>query len=89
MKDVLFLEFDLLTQNPSKAMELVYNYLELPHYQHDFNHVEQYTEEDDLNVHGIPDLHTIRNKVQPVIDDSLHVLGKELHNKYSNLEIWR
>ena len=87
--DVLFLEFDLLTSNPTRAMELVYNYLELPYYQHNFDYVEQYTEEDDLNVHGIPDLHTIKNKVQPLVDDSREILGDELYNKYSNLEIWR
>ena len=87
--DVLFLEFDLLTSNPARAMELVYNYLELPYYQHNFDYVEQYTEEDDLNVHGIPDLHTIRNKVQPLVDDSREILGDELHDKYSNLEVWR
>jgi sulfotransferase len=87
--DVLFLEFDLLTSNPTRAMELVYNYLELPNYQHNFDYVEQYTQEDDLNVYGIPDLHTIRNKVQPVVDDSREILGDELHDKYSNLEVWR
>ena len=88
-EDVLFLEFDLLTRNPALTMQKVYNYLELPYYQHNFEHVEQYTKEDDINVHGAKDLHTIRNKVQPLVDDSREILGNELHDKYSNLEVWR
>jgi len=89
-KDKLFfLEFDHLTSYPKQTMQLVYNYLELPYFEHDYNNIEQYTQEEHDGVHKIPGLHTIRSKVEPVKNDSIEILGKELVQKYSNLEIWR
>jgi sulfotransferase len=86
---LLFLEFDNLTSYPEQTIKTVYDYLELPYYTHNFNNVEQYTQEDDIGVHKIPDLHTIRPVVLPVNHDSDKILGKILTQKYSNLEIWR
>jgi sulfotransferase len=86
---LLFLEFDELTSSPNQAMQKVYNYLELPRFNHNFVNVQQYTQEKDEEIHRIPSLHKIRPSVVPVKNDSLEVLGQVLHQKYSNLEIWR
>lgn len=86
---LLFVEFDELTSQPHQTLQKVYNYLELPNFEHNFNNVEQYTKEDDEGVHRIPNLHKIRPRVMPVKDDVLQVLGQQLTEKYSNLEIWR
>lgn len=88
-KDVLFLEFELLTRYPEQSMKMVYDYLELPYYQHNFEHVEQYTKENDAEIHGIRGLHDIKNKVEPLKDYSLEILGNELYDQYSNAEVWR
>lgn len=87
--NLMFLEFDALTASPAQSIKAVYEYLELPYYQHDFNHVEQVTKEDDENVHRIPGLHTIRPTVEPVPYAAKQVLGDFLLQKYSNLELWR
>jgi sulfotransferase len=86
---LFFLEFDALTSTPAQTMKLVYDYLELPYFNHNFNNVEQYTKEDDEGVHRIPNLHSIRPIVNPVPHDSEKTLGKFLSDKYKNLEIWR
>jgi sulfotransferase len=88
-EQLLFLEFDELTSNPSEALKRVYNYLQLPCFDHDFNNVPQYTQEDDEGVHRIPNLHKIRSQVLPLPHDANRILGDFLTNKYSNLEIWR
>jgi sulfotransferase len=89
-KDKLcFIEFDELTSQPENTMRMVYNYLEQPYFNHNFNNVEQVTYEDDIGVHRIPNLHTIRKIVKPVPHDSDIILGQFLVEKYSNLEIWR
>ena len=49
---------------------------------HDFNNVQQYTKENDAE-HGFTDLHTIRPKIQPVIDDSKEILGY-MHEQFQN-----
>jgi sulfotransferase len=86
---LLFLEFDELTSQPFQTIKKVYNYLDLPYFEHDFNNIQQYTSEDDVGVHRIPNLHTIRSQVRPVPHDSINILGKFLTDKYSNLELWK
>lgn len=87
--NLLFVEFDQLTSQPAQTLKMVYDYLELPYYQHNFDNVEQYTQEDDEGIHRIPDLHKIKPVVVPVPHDSNKILGKFLVDKYSNLELWR
>lgn len=83
-----FVEFDDLTKNPNDSMKRIYEFLELPVFLHDFDNVEQYTKEDDENVHKIVGLHTIRPKVLPVPRSATEILG-EVAKKYRNLEVWR
>ena len=83
-----FVEFDDLTKYPMDTMKRIYDFLELPVFAHDFDNVEQYTKEDDENVHRIVGLHTIRPKVLPVPRSATEILG-EVANKYRNQEIWR
>jgi sulfotransferase len=59
-----FVEYDALTRSPDSTLAGIYDFLGQPHHQHDFNHVEQVTHEDDA-VYGFKDLHIIRNKVEP------------------------
>jgi sulfotransferase len=62
---MLFVEFEALTRKPEKAMEVVYNFIGEPAFEHDFENVRQITFEDD-SAHGFKDLHVIRSKVEPV-----------------------
>jgi sulfotransferase len=90
LKDrLLFLEIDDLTANPAPTMKTVYNFIEQSYFHHNFDNVEQVTFEDDIGVHRIEGLHTIRNKVEPVPYCAIDILGVELTKKYSNLEVWR
>jgi sulfotransferase len=73
---ILFIRFEDFTTNPEKEMKKIYNYLEIPYFQHDFNNVEQLTFENDI-IHGIFGEHTIKNKVEPVVDDYEKILGKD------------
>lgn len=86
---LLFVEFDKLTNEPNQTLQMVYKYLDLPYYNHDFNDIQQVTVEDDIGIHRIPDLHTIRPTVTPVPHDSKMILGDFLFQKYNNQEIWR
>ena len=64
-KQIIFVEFEALTSRPEKTLDAVYRFLGRPVYKHDFDHVEQITHEDD-SAHGFKDLHTIRQKVEPM-----------------------
>lgn len=78
---IYFVDFDLLTQNPLEVIKGVYDFLEMPCFNHDFNNIPQYTKENDT-AHGFTDLHTIRPQIKPVKDDSKEILG-HLYEQYS------
>jgi len=76
-KEMLFIKAEDLTGQPAREMQRLYDYLELPYYPHNFDHVPQTVHEDD-SVYGLgADLHTIRSRVMPLKDDSLEILGAE------------
>lgn len=85
---MLLIEFEHLTGHPKETMETVYNFLDEEYYEHDFDHVEQVTHEND-DIHGIPGLHTIRNKVEPFEVKAKAIIGDIAYDKYSNAEFWR
>ena len=77
-----FIPYEKLTSNPSETMKGIYNFLELPYFEHDFENVEQVTQEDDT-LHGYVDLHKIKSKVTYTKSDAAQILGPELMKKYS------
>ena len=85
---LMFVEFEHLTNYPRESLGQIYKFLGEEHYEHDFNNVEQTTSEND-DIHGIPGLHTIRPVVKPIESDALKILGKDVINKYTNVEFWR
>ncbi|MDN4504013.1 sulfotransferase [Alteromonadaceae bacterium BrNp21-10] len=89
-----FVEYNALTTRPKETMQGIYQFLGEDDYQHNFDHVEQVTTEDDF-VYGFKDLHTIRNKVAPqaskwasVYDDT--VFQSPVWKNIQNLaEFWK
>lgn len=73
-REMLFIKFEDLTSNPERELKRVYKYLELDYFEHDFDHIEQITKEDD-EVYGVFGDHNIRNKVERIKPDYKDVLG--------------
>jgi sulfotransferase len=86
-KKMLFVRFEDLTAQPAATMAKVYSYLGLPAFEHQFNEVRQMTQEDD-DVFGIPGLHEIRPKVQPVPTDFAEVLGRDAVRHLNTQYAW-
>ena len=77
-KEVLYIRAEDLTSYPQRELDKIYQYLGLESYKHDFDNVEQTIKEDD-SVYGLSkDLHTIRQKVQPLTPDYDKILGKQI-----------
>ena len=88
LSDRLFLvEFEHLTRSPRETMAGIYEFLSEDWFEHDFEHVEQVTVEND-RVHGFDNLHTIRSRVEPVPPRWPKALGSAV-DKYKNLNFWR
>lgn len=87
-KEVLYIRAEDLTSYPQREMDKVYQYLGLESFKHDFDNVEQSIKEDD-SVYGLTnDLHTIRQKVQPLTPDYNTVLGKQVCDWIDNTFQW-
>jgi sulfotransferase len=80
-------DFDDLTSKPNETMADVYKFLGEEMYQHNFENVEQKTQENDF-FHGINGLHQIRNKVEPVPSRWRAVLGEEFE-RYGRFNFWK
>lgn len=74
---MLLIKYENFCLYPDKAMEKIYDYLQIPYYKHEFDNVPQLTHEND-RVHGIFGVHTIRNSVEMIPSDANEILGKEI-----------
>ncbi len=79
VKQLHVVRFEDLTTHPADVMKRVYDYLEEPFFEHDFNNVAQMTQEND-QYHTIYGDHRIRRQVEPVTPDFVDLLGKDLCN---------
>ncbi len=81
-----FVPFEDLTRSPAEVIRGIYGFLGEPPFAHNFEHVEQVTREDD-GVIGIPDLHKIRSRVEPVPAQWPAILG-EVASRYAEARFW-
>lgn len=73
-KKALFVKYEDFCLRPDVEMQRIYNYLEVPYFQHDFDNIVQITEEDDAIHNGFGD-HTIRNKLEMKQSRALELLS--------------
>jgi len=73
---ICFVRYEDLTTRPEESMKMIYDYLGLEAYGHDFNKVTQVTQEDDA-IHGMDGMHNIREKVEVTNNDFMKILTPE------------
>lgn len=90
-KKLHIVHYEELCRYPESVLKDIYSFLELEPFEHDFDHVEQVTSEQD-DVHGVPGLHKIRPKVESTTREakkrSKKLLGREVVNKYRGPYPW-
>lgn len=83
---LLLVDYDLLTQFPQKTLNLIYQFLDLPVFDHDFNQVEYEESEFDQNV-GVKGLHSVKKKVE--FKSRRSILPPDLFAKYQDMDFWQ
>lgn len=73
-----FIRAEDLCARPDIIMNEVYNIMGVEKYNHNFDNIKQITHENDVLHELDNNLHTIDNKVKPLIDDYYTVLGDQL-----------
>lgn len=89
-----FVEYDALTAAPGKTLAELYAFLGETPFAHDFDAVEQVTQEDDM-VYGFKDLHKVRRKIEPQgpswpkVFDPVVVNSRQWQDISKNATFWR
>ena len=88
--EYLKISYDELTSKPKETIENIYNFLELPNYQHRFENLDQLKvnniEYDDSVLAGIH--HDVReDKVKKINHDMNEYLTPSIINKYKNVDL--
>lgn len=84
-KSLLVIDYDLLAKMPEKVMPLVYQFLDEPWYDHDFDRLEFDAPEFDSAL-GLTGLHRVRSKVAFV--PRATILPPDLFAQYQHMNFW-
>jgi sulfotransferase len=86
-RHLLLVEYENLISNPQKELNRIHSFLRIPEYSYDFSNVKPKFDEND-EVYGLENMHTVRNKVQKIHRDNSKYLSKYILDKYKKLEFW-
>ncbi len=82
---LLIIDYDLLTQAPERVMRLVYQFIDEPWYEHDFDNLAYDAPEFDQAL-GVAGLHKVKRKVE--LTPRRTILPPDLFEKYAELSFW-
>jgi sulfotransferase len=82
----LLVNYDDLCQQPKAVMKDIYQFLEEPWFEHDFNNVAASYDEFDQDV-GLKGMHTVRKKLEHVVREP--VLPPDLWHQLDALSFWK
>jgi sulfotransferase len=84
---ILFVKYENLIYDPQLQLNKIYDYLEIPRFEHDFNNIQQITQEND-KFYGIYGDHKIKPSLQFVPPDYNDILGVEISEQIKGLYGW-
>jgi sulfotransferase len=87
-KYLLIVEYDELVQNPQRELNRIHSFLNIPLYSYDLSNIKPKENEND-EVYGLENMHTVRNKVQKLYRDNSKYLSDYILDKYKEMEFWR
>lgn len=85
---IYFVNYEDLCKFPSKIIKEIYDFIEQPHYTHDFNNLKYDNHNFDLKC-GIPHLHKIQEQVK--WNECKYLIPEEIIQKYKSMrmEFWK
>ena len=87
-KHAHFVEYEDLVNNTQEEIDKIYEFLEIPSFNHSFNNIKNVTPEND-EVYGLQSMHHVRKTISGSTTNAKSILSEYAYNKYSNLEFWR
>ncbi|MGZ8924279.1 MAG: sulfotransferase family protein [Nitrososphaeraceae archaeon] len=83
---IMIVDYDNLVRHPHKVMRQIYEFINEPYFNHDFDRVEaSYTEfDDDVQ---LPGLHTTRPKVEFISRQT--IIPPDIWNRVVGMDVWK
>ena len=88
-KHFIFVDYDNLLNNPQHELDRIACFCRLPKFKHDFSKIVNPTEEDDINLWGIPGLHKIKPILGRQNDNTKEILGSKVYNFLQGSRFWK
>ncbi len=85
-ESLLLVDYELLSRSPAKVLPLVYQFIDEPTFDHDFDNVEYDAPDFDATL-GVSGMHRIRHRVE--YRPRKTILPPDLFKKYSELSFWK
>jgi hypothetical protein len=85
---VHLVEYEDLISDTKNIMYKIYEFLQIPNYEHVYDNIIEGPREDDT-IYGMPTLHEIRSTISKSENNPLEILSTKIIKKYSGLEFWR
>jgi sulfotransferase len=84
---MLFVDYNRYCSNPKSQTKRIYDFLELPYFDHDFENLQQPEKFNDQAV-GLPNLHRIKPSLQKTTVNPVEYLGLDLYEQYNQNIFW-
>jgi sulfotransferase len=84
---LLFIDYNRYCSNPKSQTKRIYDFFELPHFDHNFQNIEQTEEYNDL-VNGLVNLHKVKPKLEKTSINPVEYLGLDLYQQYNSEIFW-
>lgn len=84
---LLFVDYNRFCNSPKSQTKRIYEFLELPLYEHNFENIAQIEKYND-NAIGLPNLHKIKPSIDRTTVNCVEYLGLELYEQYNSQIFW-
>lgn len=83
----LFVDYNRFCNSPRSQTKRIYDFFELPEFKHDFDHIAQEENYNDLAI-GLPNLHKVKPTLDKTTVNCVEYLGLDLYEQYNREIFW-
>lgn len=84
---MLFVEYNRFCNSPKSQTKRIYDFFELPSFEHNFSQINQEENYNDLSV-GLPNLHKVKSEISKTTVNCVEYLGLDLYEQYNREIFW-
>jgi sulfotransferase len=83
----LFIDYNRFCNSPKSQTKRIYEFLELPAYEHDFENIVQTEVYNDMAI-GLPNLHKVKPSLDRTTVNCVEYLGLDIYEQYNREIFW-